>query len=268
MPKNILVVMREIWDTRNLAGEVLNESGAPRFNTFDTMVEPEDLNALEMALKLRDAHNAPVTVVSLGDSIRVDVLRESLYRGADAAFRLQSAREKTLDALARASLLSGAVERKGPFDLILIGVDVPEGENSQVGSHLASLLGIPQVTYVEDIESAEDNVLVARRAIEGGTQSVRVQMPALLTVGVALTQDDPRTPRSARARLKLQHKKTAIPVLTASELEVSPPDLEPVVELRGHEAVPLHEIHTVHIDGDDEGSLRDMFDQLQKERVI
>ncbi len=268
MHKNILVIMREIWDTRNLAGEVLNELGNPKFDNFDTMIEPEDLNALEMTLKLRDAHNASVTVVSIGAPISVDVLRESLYRGADAAIRLQSEREGILDALARAHLLAGAVEKKGSFDLILIGLDVPEGENSQVGSHLAALLRIPQVTYVEDIESTEDNSIVARRAIEGGTQSVRVQLPALLTVGVALTQEDPRTPRTARARLKLQYKKTAISVLTASELEVSPVDLEPKVEQKGYETVPLHEIRIVRIDGDDKGALQDMIDQLQKERVI
>ena len=268
MPKNILVIMREIWDTRDLAGEILDSSGNPRMDRLDTMIEPEDLNALEMALKLRDTNNTPVTVLSIGDPIRVDVLRESLYRGADAVIRLKYGGQSAMDAFGRATLLAEAIKKKGPFDLILIGLNVPEGENSQVGSHCAAILGIPQVTYVDDIETIEENALVARRSIEGGTQSVRVQLPGLLTVGVALIQEDPRTPRSARARLKLQHKKSAIPVIDASQLELTQSDLHPRVENRGWEAVPSREIRTLRIDGDDEGAMKEMIEQLRKDQAL
>lgn len=264
--KNILVIMREIWDTRNLSGEVVDDSGRPRLDRLDTMTEPEDLNALEMALKVRDAHRTAVTAISLGDPIRVDVLREALYRGADGAVRIRAAGE--LDALARARLLTAAARQRGTFDLILTGLSVPEGENSQVGSHCASLLGIPQVTYVEEIEAVEEAGLVVRRAIEGGTESVRVKFPCLLTVGVALLKEDPRTPRPARARLKLQHAKSTIPAILAPELGVPPEELRPVVKPAGHQHVPLRHIERRRIQGEDERALGEMVEELRRDRVL
>jgi electron transfer flavoprotein beta subunit len=219
-----------------------------------------------MALKVRDAHRTAVTVISLGEPIRVDVLREALYRGADAVVRIRA--DGDLDALGRARLLAEAVKQRGAFDLILAGVSVPEGDNSQVGSHCSSLLGIPQVTYVEEIEAVEEAALVVRRAIEGGTQSVRVKLPCLLTVGVALLKDDPRTPRPARARLKLQHSKSAIPAIAGSELGISLEDLRPRVEKRGFEAIPVRHIQTVRIEAGDEAGLKEMIEQLKRDRVL
>jgi electron transfer flavoprotein beta subunit len=258
--------MREIWDTRSLQSDVLDDSGRPRPDRLETMMEPEDLNALEMALKLRDVHKTAVTAISLGNPIKVDVLREALYRGADAAVRLRVDGE--LDALARARLLAAAVKQRGGFDLILTGLSLPEGENSQVGSHCASLLGIPQVTYVEEIEAVDKVGLVVRRAIEGGTESVRVKLPCLLTVGVALLKDDPRTPRPARAKLKLQHAKSAIPAIGAPELGISPEELRPVVEKRGLDPLPPRQIQTTRLDGGDEDGLKQMIEQLKQDRVL
>jgi electron transfer flavoprotein beta subunit len=248
-----------VWDTRDLTGRVLDDGGQVKAGALATRFEPEDLNALEMALRIKDEQGGTVTAISLGQPGDVDVLRECLYRGVDGVVRVD-ADPRSLDTQGQAGLLAEAIRKQEGYDLVLTGVTVTEGENSLIGSHVAALLGIEQISYVDSLVTIGDGRVVGKRAIEMGYEDVEVPLPALMTVGVALVEDDPRTPRSAKAMLKLKAKKVEIPLLTAADLGAT----AATTTIAGHEAVPEVVIESKEVDPEDEAALQTMLDEVLK----
>ena len=259
MSYNVVVIMREVWDTRDITGHVLDERGGIKTGTLATRFETEDLNALEMALRIKDEQGGKVTAISIGNPGDVDVLREGLYRGVDGAVRID-ANPRELDTQTAASLLAAAIKKQEAYDLVLVGVTVADGENSLLGSHVAALLGIEQVSYVDSMISIGDGRVVAKRAIEMGYEDVEVPLPALLSVGVALVEDDPRTPRSAKAMLKLKAKKVEIPTLAAADLDPA----AATTSLTGYTAIPEKVVESQEVDPESESALKAMLDQALK----
>ena len=257
-----IVIVREVWDNRDLAGNVLDDSGAIKTDLVGTRFEPEDLNALEAALRLKDEQGGHVTAMAIGATRNVDVLRECLYRGTDEVMCIE-ADPQLLDTQAQAALVAAAVQKIGGGDLILSGVTVPEGANSLLGSHIAALMGLEQVSYVDSIESVGEGKVIAKRAIEMGYESIEVATPAVLTMGVALTEDDPRTPRSAKAMLKLKAKKAQIPTMAVEELDLDPAAAA-ATEAGVREAVPERVIESNEVDPEDESALQAMLDTVLK----
>lgn len=263
MACNSIVIVREVWDTRDLATQVLDEKGEVRAAALQTRFEPEDLNALEIALRIKDAQGGKVTVLSFGEAGPVDVLRESLYRGADEAHRVEVKRAE-VDTQAAAQLLAAAVKKLGGADLILMGVTVPEGENSLLGSQLAALLDVEQISYVDSVEKVEGGKVTARRAIEMGYETIEAPTPAVLTAGVALLEDDPRAPRSAKAMLKLKHKKTEIPAHTPAALGFADVAALRTTQVVKREPVPERVIQSVDVDPENESALKAMLETVLK----
>ncbi len=263
MACNCIVIAREVWDTRDLATQVVDEQGEVRASALQTRFEPEDLNALEIALRLKDAQGGKVTVLTFGEAGSVDVPREALYRGADEAHRIDVKRSD-VDTQGAATLLAAAVRKLGGADVILLGVTVPEGENSLLGSHLAALLDVEQISYVDSVEKVEGGTITARRAIEMGYETVAVPCPAVITAGVALLEDDPRTPRSAKAMLKLKHKKTDIPLHKPADLGVSDVAALRTTVVVKREAVAERVIQSVDVDPENETALKAMLDTVLK----
>lgn len=261
MAYDMVVIVREVWDTRDLVGQVVDAEGALQVGGLSTRMETEDLNALETALRLKDAAGGTVTALAIGGPREVDVLKECLYRGADGAVRIDADRE-ALDARAAAALLAAAITRQSKVDLVLGGVTVPEGENALALSLAAGMLDMELTTYVDEIVSIGDGAVVARRAIEMGTEDVALPLPAVVAMGVALVEDDPRTPRSAKAMLKLKHKKTEIPVLTPEDVGVDV--TQRAVDLAGRAAIPERVIESREVDPEDEAALRAMLDDVLK----
>ena len=263
MAINIVVVVREVWDTRDLSGSVLDDAGAVRAGAMETRFEPEDLNALEAALRIKDAQGAQVTAVAVGETRSVDVLRECLYRGADKVVRV-GADPAGLDDQALAALIAGAIAKAGPCDLVLVGTAVPDAENSLLGRHLAAALGVPAVSWVDAVEEVGPGRAVAKRAVEMGYEFVEVPFPALLSMGVALLEDDPRAPRPAKAMLKLKMKKAEIPSMDAAAAGV--PDVaaarRTVVVRR--ESIPPRTIVSKTVDAEDLAALQAMMDEARK----
>ncbi len=251
-----IVVVREVWDTRDLTGDMVDGAGAIRTDRLTTRFEPEDLNALEMALRIKDTLGGQVTVLALGAPGEVDVLRECLYRGADRAVRVP-ADLADLDTAGRARLLAQATQAQDGWRLVLAGVTIPEGETSLLGSHLAAELGVEQASYVDSLESVTETEVVARRAIEMGIEDIRLPLPAVVSVGVALLADDPRTPRSAKAMLKLKAKKAEIPEFAAAG-GPSP------TRRTGHQAVSERQIESQDVDPNDEAALQGMLQRVLK----
>ncbi len=263
MSYNLIAIVREVWDTRDLIASPLDEAGAIKAGAMMTRFEPEDLNALEAALRIKDAHGGKVTAIAVGVPRGVEVLRECLYRGADAVLQV-NIDPAGLDSQALGALLAGAVRKAGAFDLVLVGTSVVDGDNSQLGAHVAAALGIDPVSWVDAIEEISVGRAVAKRAVEMGYEFVEVKFPALLSIGVALLEDDPRTPRSAKAMLKLKMKKAEIPALTAAEAGVADPAAAATTRTVKMESIPPRVIESKTVDPEDPAALRAMLDEVLK----
>jgi electron transfer flavoprotein beta subunit len=206
MPYNCLVLVKQVPDTANITGQAMKEDGTVNRAALPAIFNPEDLNALEMALQVKEQHGGRVTVLTMGPPRAAEVLREALYRGADRVILLTDRRTAGSDTLATSYVLKCAVERAGDFDLILCGRQAIDGDTAQVGPQVAEKLGMPQITYAEAIEALNDGHLVARRALPLGTEKVRCRLPCLLTVVGSANE-----PRPPSARRMMAYKLAATP---------------------------------------------------------
>ena len=204
MPQlRIVVLVKQVPDTANVTGEAMKEDGTVNRAALPTVFNPEDLNALEEAIKLKERHGARVTVITMGPPAAAQVLRESLYRGADEVVLLTDKAFAGADTLATSYALALAVRKLGGADLVLCGRQAIDGDTAQVGPQTAEKLGYPQITCVSRIGelapggeagpgAAKDGSITATRSIEGGFETLTSTLPCLLTVtGEA---NDPRPP--------------------------------------------------------------------------
>jgi len=219
MALRMIVLVKQVPDTKNITAQAMKEDGTVNRSALPAIFNPEDLNALEMALAVRDQHGGEVTVVSMGPPSAAAVLREALMRGADRVALLSDRAFAVADTLATAYALGCAIRALGPFDLVFAGRQAIDGDTAQVGPQLAGALEIPQLTYVKEILELGDGHLKARRLIEGGYEVVRARLPVLLTVvGEA---NEPR-PRRAKRVARFKRARTRIEVREAIALQLDP----------------------------------------------
>ena len=142
---------------------------------------PEDLNALEQALRLKDAHpGSTVTILTMGPGRAAEVIREGLYRGADNGYLLTDRAFAGADTLATSYALATAIKKIGDYDVIIGGRQAIDGDTAQVGSQIAEKLNIPQVSYAADVK-IEGTTVTVKRALEDGYMTIETQTPCLLT---------------------------------------------------------------------------------------
>ena len=202
MGYHCVVLVKQVPDTKRITGQAMNEDGTVNRAALPAIFNPEDLHALEMALDIKDTYGGTVTVVTMGLPTAVDVLREGLYRGADRAALITDRRCAASDTLATSYILSCGVRKLDP-DIVLCGRQAIDGDTAQVGPQTAEKLGMPQITYVEQVIKLDGKTMVARRNLGNGWQEVKTTLPALLTV--VDTANEPRVPRA----LKMMKAKTA-----------------------------------------------------------
>jgi electron transfer flavoprotein beta subunit len=221
MPYNCVVLVKQVPDTANIRGKAMKEDGTVNRAALDAILNPEDLNALEMALQVRDEHGGQVTVLTMGPPRAAEVLREALYRGADRVILLTDRKSAGSDTLATSYALKCAVERigatMGGYDLIFCGRQAIDGDTAQVGPQVAEKLDLPQITYAESIESLKGSEIVVRRALPLGIEVVKCSLPCLLTVVGTANQ-----PRPPSARRMIMHKLAATPLEYSALLEKWP----------------------------------------------
>ena len=193
MGYNCVVLAKQVPDTHRITGQVMNDDGTVNRAALPAIFNPEDLNALELALQIKDRFGGRITVITMGLPVATRILRDALYRGADDAVLVTDSRAAASDTLATSYILSCAV-RKLDYDIVLCGRQAIDGDTAQVGPQLAEKLGITQITYVEAMEGLEGNTITARRNIGNGWQRVRAKLPVLLTV----TGDANRAARGGR----------------------------------------------------------------------
>ena len=208
MGYNCVVLAKQVPDTKRITGKVMNDDGTVNRSALPAIFNPEDLNALELALQIKDRFAGRITVISMGPPGAVRILRDSLYRGADNAILITDARCAASDTLATSYILACAV-KKIDYDIVLCGRQAIDGDTAQVGPQLAEKLGVTQITYVEELTELKGKSITARRNIGNGWQQVRAQLPVLLTV-----TGDANEPRVAAAKkmMKYQNARSAIEV--------------------------------------------------------
>ena len=203
----IVVLVKQVPDTQNVTGEAMKEDGTINRSALPAVFNPEDLNALEEALRLRDRHAVRVTVVTMGPPAAAQVLREALYRGADEVILLTDKAFAGADTLATSYALSQAVRRLGGCDLVVCGRQAIDGDTAQVGPQTAEKLGMPQITCVSRIDelvppgagdgSDDGGSVTATRSIEGGFETLTSSLPCLLTITAEANEPRPRAQSSS-----------------------------------------------------------------------
>jgi electron transfer flavoprotein beta subunit len=196
MPYNCIVLVKQVPDTAHVSGKAMKDDGTVNRAALPAIFNPEDLNALEMALQIKDQHGGQVTVLTMGPARAAETLREGLYRGADRAILLSDRAFAGSDTLATSYALKCAVEHLGDYDLVLCGRQAIDGDTAQVGPQVAEKLGLPQITCAESIQSLQDGEIVVQRAFPRGKETVKCTLPCLLTV--VSTACPPRPPAVRR----------------------------------------------------------------------
>jgi len=209
--RQLIVFVKQVPDTKNITGDAMTPEGTVNRAALPAIFNPEDLNALELGLELKDRYGFKVIIATMGPPNAAEVLRAGLYRGADKAILITDRAFAGADTLATSYALSCCAKTLGNFDLILCGRQAIDGDTAQVGPQLAEKLNIPQVCYIEEVEKVTKNSITARRSIEGGYERLESPLPSLLTV------IDANSPRPPAARKMMKYKKAK----TGSELAKS-----------------------------------------------
>jgi len=196
-----VVCVKQVPDTKRITGEAMTEEGTVNRAALPAIFNPEDLNALEEALALRDAHGGTVTVITMGPPAACEILRDSLCRGADRAVLITDRKAAASDTLATSYILSCAVKKFSP-EMVFCGRQAIDGDTAQVGPQLAEKLGFSLITYLEEPVSVDGESVRARRNIGNGWQIVSAKLPALVTV-----TGSANTPRPPAARRMMKYKK-------------------------------------------------------------
>ena len=183
----ILVCVKQVPDT---SGKVaVNPDGTLNRASMQTIINPDDMNAVEAALKLKDELGCTVTVVTMGPPPAEGMLRELLARGADKAVLVSGREFGGSDTFATSQILAAAVNKigVGPEDVVFCGRQAIDGDTAQVGPQIAEKLHLPQVTYAGEI-TKDGDTLTVKRMLEDGYMTIKVQTPCLLTCIKELNQ--------------------------------------------------------------------------------
>lgn len=196
MSCNSVVLVKQVPDTANISGQVMRPDGTINRAKLPAVFNPEDKVALELALQLKDRYGGRVTALTMGPPKASDLLRECLSLGADEVCLVSDRKFAGADTLATSYVLSRAIAKLGPFDLVFAGRQAIDGDTAQVGPQTAEKLDLPQITYAEQILELRDGIITVKRRIDDGYELLRAPLPLLLTViaDAAL----PRPPRAKR----------------------------------------------------------------------
>lgn len=201
----IVVLAKQVPDTRNVGPDAMTPEGTVNRAALPAVFNPEDLNALEQALRLKDQFpGSTISVVTMGLPKSAEVIREALYRGADQGYVVTDRSLGGADTLATSYTLSQAIRKIGDFDIILGGRQAIDGDTAQVGPQIAEKLGLTQVTYAEEILSVDPEAhrIVIKRHIDGGVETVEAPLPLVVTVNGSAA---PCRPRHAKRVMKYKN---------------------------------------------------------------
>jgi electron transfer flavoprotein beta subunit len=202
----IVVLAKQVPDTRNVGKDAMKSDGTVNRAALPAIFNPEDLNALEQALRLKETREgSTVHILTMGPGRAAEIIREAMYRGADGGYLLSDRAFAGSDTLATSYAISRAL-RNLEYDLIICGRQAIDGDTAQVGPQVAEKLGLPQVTYAEEIQKVEAGTLTVKRRLERGVEVVECPIPAVVTVNGSAA---PCRPRNARLVMKYKYARAA-----------------------------------------------------------
>lgn len=206
MGLKIIVLAKQVPDTRNVGKDAMKADGTVNRAALAAIFNPEDLNALEQALRLKDRYpGTKVTLLTMGPGRAADIIREGLFRGADDGILLTDRAFAGSDTLATSYAIASAVRKIKKFDLIIAGRQAIDGDTAQVGPQVAEKMNLPQVTYGEEIYSVEKGKISMKRRLERGVETVECPLPAVVTINSSAA---PCRPRNAKLVMKFKHAQT------------------------------------------------------------
>ncbi len=207
----IVVLAKQVPDTRNVGKDAMTPEGTVNRAALPAIFNPEDLNALEAALRIKDKFpGSTVTILSMGPHRAAEIIRDAMFRGADGGVLLTDRKFAGADTLATSYALSCAARKLAP-DMIIAGRQAIDGDTAQVGSQVAEKLGWPQVTYAEEILALKDGKMTIKRRLENGIEVVEAPLPLVVTVNGSAADCRPQN-----ARRIMKYKYALIPTEAAA----------------------------------------------------
>ena len=241
MGYKIVVLAKQVPDTRNVGKDAMTPEGTVNRAALPAIFNPEDLNALEQALQIKDRFpDSTVSVLTMGPFRAAEVIREAMYRGADGGYLLTDRAFAGADTLATSYALATAIKKIGDFDIIMCGRQAIDGDTAQVGPQVAEKLGLGQITYAEKIEKIEGKRITVKRHIDGGVETVEGPLPIVITVNGSA---DACRPRNAKRVQKYKYAVT--PSEAKDEKNVRYPEL-----LKSRQFLNITEWGVADVDGD------------------
>lgn len=240
MSLNIVVLAKQVPDTRNVGKDAMKEDGTINRAALPAIFNPEDLNALEQALRIKDANpGSTVTMLTMGLPRAAEVIREAMFRGADTGIVLTDRVLGGADTLATSYSLAQAIKKMGKIDIMLCGRQAIDGDTAQVGPQVAEKLGLPQVTYAEEILEIDNNHITVKRRLENGVEVVKAPLPCVVTVNGSAAECRPRN-----AKRIMKFKRAVSP----SEKAKLTPELQAIVD--AHPELQLQEWGAAFVEAD------------------
>jgi len=242
MSLNIIVLAKQVPDTRNVGKDAMKADGTINRAALPAIFNPEDLNALEQALRLKEQHpGSTIGMLTMGPPRAGEIIRQGLYRGADTGWLLTDRLFAGADTLATSYALATAIKKistEKPVDIVIGGRQAIDGDTAQVGPQVAQKLGLNQVTYAEEILKVENGVATIRRMIDGGVETVEAPLPVVITVNGSAAPCRP-----CNAKLVMKYKYATCPMERTGE--------EPWKELYNERPyLTLNEWSVADVDGD------------------
>ena len=213
MSLKIVVLAKQVPDTRNVGKDAMTAEGTVNRAALPAIFNPEDLNALEQALRIKEQNpGTTVGLLTMGPPRAGEIIREGLYRGADTGWLLTDRLFAGADTLATSYALATAIKKIGDVDLVIGGRQAIDGDTAQVGPQVAQKLGLNQVTYAEEILKIENGKATIRRMIDGGVETVEAPLPLVVTVNGSAAECRPQN-----AKLVMKYKYAACPLEVAED---------------------------------------------------
>lgn len=210
----IIVLAKQVPDTRNVGKDAMKADGTINRAALPAIFNPEDLNALEQALRIKDLFpGTTVTILTMGPGRAAEIIREGMFRGADDGILLTDRAFAGSDTLATSYAISQTL-KKVEYDIIIAGRQAIDGDTAQVGPQVAEKLGLPQVTYVEQVQEIKGNNIIMKRRLERGVEVVSCPIPMVMTVNGSAP--DCRA-RNAKLLMRYKHAKTVSELQNSNE---------------------------------------------------
>lgn len=261
---NIVVCIKQVPDTTEIkidpVKNTLIRQGVP------SIMNPFDKNAVEMALQLKDVYGGRVVAISMGPGQAKTVLREAISMGVDEGYLITDRAFGGSDTYATSYILSQAIEKLGPFDVILGGKQAIDGDTGQTAPSIAEHLGATRLTYVLDLK-VENDAVIARRQVEEGVEVIQSRFPVLCTA-----TKESNKPRYATVSRKLYSLRCEIPELTFADF----PDIDTAkIGLKGSPTkvkatfTPKRTATCINIEGSSPAEMAgSLLDKLAEAKVI